>query len=104
MPLSLIWYVAAGSAVGGACRFFLGGLIQQRTGSFFPTGTLVVNITGSFLIGLVLRYSMQSSAIEDGDYRRAFLYVVVSVVAAIAGTFVGFGAGRALLSSRLDRI
>ena len=44
--------VAAGSALGGVGRFWLSGVIAQRVGEIFPWGTLVVNVTGSFVIGL----------------------------------------------------
>lgn len=45
--------VAAGSAVGGVMRHWLGLLVAQRVGSGFPWGTLFVNVTGSFLIGFI---------------------------------------------------
>lgn len=46
-------WVALGSALGGVSRFFLSGLIAQRVGQTFPWGTILVNITGSFIIGLL---------------------------------------------------
>jgi len=44
--------VAVGSAIGGISRFWASGLIANRYGSTFPWGTLFVNVSGSFLIGL----------------------------------------------------
>ena len=44
--------VGVGSALGGIARFWASGLIAARYGQSFPWGTLIVNITGSFLIGL----------------------------------------------------
>jgi fluoride exporter len=44
--------VAVGSAVGGVLRFWLSGVIANRLGQSFPWGTLVVNVTGCFVIGL----------------------------------------------------
>ena len=44
--------VVVGSALGGVSRYFLSGLIARRIGETFPWGTLVVNITGAFVIGL----------------------------------------------------
>ena len=52
--MNLLWYVALGSAVGGASRFALSTFLQQRASSAFPVGTLVVNITGSLVLGFVL--------------------------------------------------
>ncbi len=40
-----------GGALGTGARFWASGVIAQRFGEFFPIGTLVVNITGSFAIG-----------------------------------------------------
>ena len=58
-------YVAVGSAVGGLARFVVGSWLQgrlddwaPRTGSRpflpFPIGTLIVNVTGSFILGAIL--------------------------------------------------
>lgn len=44
--------VALGSALGGIARFWLAGIFAQRLGEAFPWGTIVVNVTGCFLIGL----------------------------------------------------
>lgn len=46
-----IW-VSIGSAVGGAARFWISGLVAARYGQTFPFGTLTVNVTGSLLIGV----------------------------------------------------
>ncbi len=44
--------VGIGSAVGGVARYGLSGVVARSIGETFPWGTLVVNVTGSFLIGL----------------------------------------------------
>ncbi len=44
--------IAVGGALGSVARFWFSGLIAQRFGETFPLGTLVVNVSGSFLIGL----------------------------------------------------
>ena len=128
--MRLIWYVALGGAAGSALRYVVATWIQTRSGSVFPVGTLIVNISGSVLLGLVLRYALETPAIspemrallttgviggyttfstfsyetaaliEDGDWRRAALYVGLSVVISLAGTFVGFAAARELLALR----
>lgn len=50
MQLYLI--VAVGGALGTALRFFLSGFVASHVGETFPWGTLVINVTGSFAIGL----------------------------------------------------
>jgi CrcB protein len=44
--------VAAGGALGSVLRFWLSGVVASRFGETFPLGTLVINVTGSFVIGL----------------------------------------------------
>jgi fluoride exporter len=48
--LSYIW-VAIGGALGTTARFWLSGLVASSVGETFPWGTLVINVTGSFVIG-----------------------------------------------------
>ena len=44
--------IALGGALGSVGRYWVSGFVAQRAGEFFPLGTLVVNISGSFVIGL----------------------------------------------------
>lgn len=45
--------VATGGAVGSVLRFWLAGLVSARFGEAFPWGTLVINVTGSVVIGFL---------------------------------------------------
>lgn len=47
-------YVAVGGALGALARYGLSGWVQDAAGGTFPWGTLVVNVLGCFLLGLVL--------------------------------------------------
>ncbi len=127
----LIWlYVAVGSAAGGVGRYVIGGAIQQRFGLGFPLGTLIVNITGSLLLGFILRLALGGTQMspetrillttgfcggyttfstftydtammfENGQYRRAFVYVVLSVVLSVLATFAGFALAQSTLTFR----
>lgn len=51
MGLQLYLAVAAGGALGTVARFYLSGVIANRFGATFPWGTLLINVTGSFVIG-----------------------------------------------------
>ncbi|HET7626407.1 MAG TPA: fluoride efflux transporter CrcB [Verrucomicrobiae bacterium] len=48
--LAYLW-VAIGGALGSVGRFWLSGLVAGRVGETFPWGTILVNITGCFVIG-----------------------------------------------------
>ncbi len=54
MLTNYIW-VAIGGALGSVGRFWASGLIANKFGQTFPFGTLVVNVTGSFVIGFFAR-------------------------------------------------
>ena len=45
--------IAVFGAIGTLARYGLQGLIQTRVGSTFPYGTLVINLTGCFFLGLL---------------------------------------------------
>jgi CrcB protein len=49
-----LWLVGSGGFIGSVARYYLGGWVTQSTHvSRFPYGTLLVNVTGCFLIGLL---------------------------------------------------
>ncbi len=45
--------VMLGAALGGVARYVIGLAVMQRFGGRFPLGTLVVNVSGCFLIGVI---------------------------------------------------
>jgi len=53
MTLSWLAWVAVASAAGGATRFLVSGLVARGVGETFPWGTLAVNTTGAFAIGVM---------------------------------------------------
>jgi CrcB protein len=126
----MIWYIAVGSAIGGVSRYLVGGLLQRLAGGTFPAGTLLINITGSFLLGFVLRYGVETTTLtpevrafltvgfcggyttfstfsyetvalaEDGQWTRAALYIALSVGISLVATFLGLVAARELIVIR----
>ncbi len=48
--MTYLW-VAIGSALGGVARYWLSDAIAMRIGGALPWGTIIVNVTGSFVIG-----------------------------------------------------
>ena len=55
--------VAIGSALGGIARYFLSGWVARRVGETFPWGTMSVNVSGAFLIGLFAGLAADSTGI-----------------------------------------
>jgi len=52
MNLAYLW-VALGGALGSVSRFWINGLVSEKTSATFPWGTLIINIGGSFVIGVL---------------------------------------------------
>lgn len=50
--LSGVIAIVAGSVLGGCTRYFVSGVIARRLGETFPWGTMTINVTGAFLIGI----------------------------------------------------
>src|SRR4051794_32171211 len=48
--MTYLW-IALGGALGSMARYWLSGAVAVRIGETFPWGTIVVNVTGSFIIG-----------------------------------------------------
>lgn len=68
-------WVAFGSALGGVGRFWLSGFVAQRVGETFPLGTLLVNISGSFVIGFVAALADPAGRFFLSSNARTFLMV-----------------------------
>ncbi len=50
-------WVAIGGAIGSMARYAVGGMVSHKYGESFPWGTLVINVTGSFIIGVLAALS-----------------------------------------------
>ncbi|MET0773306.1 MAG: CrcB family protein, partial [Candidatus Limnocylindrales bacterium] len=55
--------IAVGGAAGAVARYLVDGWVSQRTGGSFPLGTLVVNLTGTFLLGLLAALAIERSVL-----------------------------------------
>jgi CrcB protein len=126
----MLLYVALGSAIGGVARYLLGGLAQRLFDGTFPAGTLLINISGSFLLGTFIRYATATptltpemrafltiglcggyttfstfsyetiALLEDGEWMRAGWYVTGSIVLSLLATLAGFAVAREIIVLR----
>jgi len=64
--------IALGGALGSVTRFWLNGLISAQTGPEFPWGTLVINVTGSFLIGFFFTLTEPGGRVFASSNTRQF--------------------------------
>jgi CrcB protein len=72
MNIAYLW-VAIGGALGSVGRFWLNGIISTKfgeTGATFPLGTLIVNVSGSFLIGIFAALAVPEGRMDSQS--RAF--------------------------------
>ena len=59
-----LFFLAVGGAFGAVSRYLVQGWVQDFTGGRFPWGTFAVNITGSFMLGLVFALAMDRSVLS----------------------------------------
>jgi fluoride exporter len=127
MNLQIILAVALGGALGSVARYLVGVGSGKMFGVDFPWGTLIINILGSFLIGVfaelfALKWDLPQTGrvfltvgicggfttfstfsldsyvlLEHGELWAAAFYMIGSVVLSIAGLFAGLHLIRAAI-------
>lgn len=117
----MIWLVGLGGSLGAAVRFLLGAMINKRRPQIvhsFPLGTWVINISGSFLLGLLANLHMANrmdewlwyfagvgfcgayttfstfgfetiTLLQAKDMKMAFIYVATSVALSCSFAVIG---------------
>jgi CrcB protein len=119
-----IFLVFVGGGLGAAARYLLQGAVYRFTGAGFPYGTIVVNVLGCFLIGLLMSsmeerflaapplrvfltigvlggfttfssFSYETMAlVREGDLLAGGLNIIASMVICLGATWLGLGLGR----------
>jgi len=70
----MTWFwVMLGSALGGVSRYWLSGLAAHHIGETFPIGTMIVNVTGSFVIGFFATLTGPDGRVFVGTDARQFV-------------------------------
>lgn len=64
--------IGVGGFLGAIARYLVDGFVVARTGATFPWGTLVVNLTGSFVLGLLFALSIERGVLP-ADIRAPLL-------------------------------
>jgi CrcB protein len=116
--------IAAGGALGSVVRYGVSNLVHGVLGRGFPYGTLFVNILGSLLMGLLFvilvertdvsptwrmallvgflgafttfsTFSIETlNLMQAGDFIKALMNILASVLLCITATWIGFKLGR----------
>jgi CrcB protein len=118
--------IAAGGALGAVLRFAVSTNVQRLLGKDFPFGTLTVNVLGSLMMGFLFivlverqitspelrsgvlfgllgafttfsSFSFETlTLLDSGDWGKAMLNVVLSIICCLVATGFGIGIGRQL--------
>ena len=75
MSPSIYVWIAIGSALGGVARYWASSWAAGRFGNGFPWDTLLVNVTGSFLIGFFASLTGPEGRVEVSPAARHFFMV-----------------------------
>ena len=62
--LSNYLWIAIGAVVGASARYYLSVSVSRNFASAFPYGTLLINITGSFILGFFLVFSTERALLD----------------------------------------
>jgi CrcB protein len=78
-------WVGIGSACGGMARFWVSRAVAEVIGEKFPWGTVIINITGSFLIGLLAALTL-----AEGRLNTSRIFVIQMLMYGVCGGYTTF--------------
>ncbi|MGH7306458.1 MAG: fluoride efflux transporter CrcB [Candidatus Rokuibacteriota bacterium] len=126
-----VFVICLGGAIGTGLRYLASGLAARWLGGDFPYGTLLVNVVGSFLIGVIQQIGTTTSLIPDttrlfltvgimgglttyssfshetvrlvqtGAWGQAWVNVLVTTAVCLGVCFLGIATGRLIVGARV---
>jgi CrcB protein len=78
MNLAYLW-IAIGGALGSVSRYWINGFVSDKIGASFPWGTLVINVVGSFVIGLVGAIASPEGRLDSQQRQFATQFLMIGV-------------------------
>ncbi len=81
---SYLW-VGIGSACGGMARFWVSGIVAERVGQRFPWGTIIINITGSLIIGILYALTL-----PEGRLNTSRIFATQLLMVGVCGGYTTF--------------
>lgn len=116
--------ISLGGMLGANARYLVGGWAARRFGVLFPYGTLLINVSGSFILGAFMAFVLRHPSfhytrlffavgflgayttfstfsfetlqlLQQGRILLAFIYVVGSAVLGLLGAWLGFNLNKA---------
>ena len=121
-----LFWICLGGAFGSGARYLISGWVLNYFGPAFPSGTLAVNVIGSFLIGVLMFLGVEAGMmsptlrlalttgvmggfttysafsyetmrlLQDGAGTLALLNVLVTLAVCLVACFLGWGAAQLL--------
>jgi len=99
--------VFVGSGIGGGLRFWLSSLVHKYFPPFFPLGTLIINILGSFILGYMIKlfigigfcggfttfstFSLETfNLIRNSEFLFAGINILASVLVSLLGVYLAY--------------
>ena len=78
MNFAYLW-VALGGALGSVGRYWINGLVSDKFGATFPWGTLVINVAGSFVIGVIGALAVPEGRMDSQTRQFATQFLMIGV-------------------------
>lgn len=119
----MIWMLGLGASAGACVRYFFTNLIKKHAKSNFPYATLFLNVSGAFLLGLVVGIKLNSTAyavigtgflggyttfstfntelftlLDNHNYSAALAYGGLSYLIGISCAFLGLMVGQHIIA------